>query len=588
MHVLCYILCNVCVYILGTHLEVFNQYNETYEDYIANWFYKHLTFFDRSITQNDTTYIDTDESEEHLINVTETNVIKDLIKMEEKMGDFQPIYRNPLMQRLYSLNNNEPCSIDNNDDVFQHISFLYGEWIPSKDWLKESKSFSWASYNENDKYDPTDVTNALKRRLKQVYHNSHHRKDKRKEKRDAKRQARLQKHGMLPPNLPDNMKLKDEEKWREKWKQFQKDKTFKLANPILSKNMLNTFDQNDENPDYKDPNEVQLNNDEKEVSDEHPFIQLLLNPGKMKTEATCINDRSSIIDIQFDRSMNLFRCYLIVLDKKWEKFNDPNFGLRVGIHFDDIDMEQGFDYVNIMINHDLYDSVTSKGSKGDIVHHIDREYLKEMNTVEMCFNVKTDDTVMSKKFKAKIQIDYTESNWSPWSECKTLKPIGGNKKYLDGRCGVGVQSRINDCKKDSNGDCYDEYTSTRYCIKEKCENVDNKNAPKPGHFNGFGRVDPTYPDPYKHKHSSNDEFDIKNIIDKVDELRHNISKRYPDVRILTESVIQHGYMTDSKLRLGIKLARSLILGNAFIAGFTGTSNTAGHENMFYSTWPMQV
>eukprot|EP01084_Bolivina_argentea_P178821 309077_1 len=47
-------------------------------------------------------------------------------------------------------------------------------------------------------------------------------------------------------------------------------------------------------------------------------------------------------------------------------------------------------------------------------------------------------------------------------------------------------------------------------------------------------------------------------------------------------------MDDSKLRLGIKLARSLILGDTFHISFTGSSNTAGHDNLFMSTYPMQL
>ncbi len=44
----------------------------------------------------------------------------------------------------------------------------------------------------------------------------------------------------------------------------------------------------------------------------------------------------------------------------------------------------------------------------------------------------------------------------------------------------------------------------------------------------------------------------------------------------------------AKLRLGVKLARSLLFGDTFTVGFSGSSNTAGYDNMFTSSYPIQL
>eukprot|EP00488_Nonionellina_sp_1-RS-2012_P001637 TRINITY_DN2681_c0_g1_i1.p1 TRINITY_DN2681_c0_g1~~TRINITY_DN2681_c0_g1_i1.p1 ORF type:complete len:209 (+),score=51.11 TRINITY_DN2681_c0_g1_i1:114-740(+) len=70
-------------------------------------------------------------------------------------------------------------------------------------------------------------------------------------------------------------------------------------------------------------------------------------------------------------------------------------------------------------------------------------------------------------------------------------------------------------------------------------------------------------------------------------VRDQIISRYPDERALSSAAGRHQYTAQSNLRLGIRLVRSLLLGDTFTVYMTGSSNTAGHENMFMSTWPMQ-
>eukprot|EP01083_Nonionella_stella_P226557 804482_1 len=85
------------------------------------------------------------------------------------------------------------------------------------------------------------------------------------------------------------------------------------------------------------------------------------------------------------------------------------------------------------------------------------------------------------------------------------------------------------------------------------------------------------------------EINIDNMIFEINKQKSNIASKYlGNIEILTQSVQSHTKMDDSKLRLGIKLARSLILGDTFHISFTGSSNTAGHDNLFMSTYPMQL
>ena len=106
-------------------------------------------------------------------------------------------------------------------------------------------------------------------------------------------------------------------------------------------------------------------------------------------------------------------------------------------------------------------------------------------------------------------------------------------------------------------------------------------------FNGHGRVDPDYADPFTIQRSTRESFNLTEMMADLEMVRDQIIKRYPDEDCLGQAVINHDQMEQSNMRLGIRLARSLLLGDSFTVYTTGSSNTAGHENMFMAAWPQQ-
>ena len=182
-------------------------------------------------------------------------------------------------------------------------------------------------------------------------------------------------------------------------------------------------------------------------------------------------------------------------------------------------------------------------------------------------------------------------------------------KRWDGSCGIGVTKRnmicdnlLNNTNNNNNnndlnyqGTCHNNDIEKEYCLQTKCENIAAYNGNEidqhPGWkytFNGIGRIDPTFADPFEIKSSKNDKININNLIKAVTNKMLEIKKRYSNENVLLESIVNHKFMDDSKIRLGIKLARSMLLGDIFTVAFTGSSNTAGHDNMFMSGYPMQL
>lgn len=92
--------------------------------------------------------------------------IQVIIKEEKYLNDFQPLYRHPLLQNLYSYARNSnangnKCKIDTDlskieratdanfddiQDIFEYVSVVHGQWIPSQRYLEEAADFSWADY----------------------------------------------------------------------------------------------------------------------------------------------------------------------------------------------------------------------------------------------------------------------------------------------------------------------------------------------------------------------------------------------------------------------------------------------------------
>ena len=344
--------------------------------------------------------------------------------------------------------------------------------------------------------------------------------------------------------------------------------------------------------------------------------------------------------------MNEWHCYIFEfanadqLVTKQEFWRDYTFKITVSIL--DFEMESGYDFVRLYAN-SQFEGDAFSGSLEDMpseqrqkVYRVDFKYLDQWQeddipSFELCLNVRTDSSVTAKGFEIATKIEYENPEivtWTEPTECRVQAPSWRNPARWDGLCGIGVSERsILQCdeellsklelveggrntpghilKKEEErqleesglyrGVCSQGEVERTFCNKMDCGEKDVdvlneevvKNPKLKFHFSGHGRIDPAYPDPFTVERSMNRQIDLDAMISGIQEMRDAIGAEYEDVRVLTNSVQQHSKMEDSKIRLGLKLARSLILGDTFHAAFTGSSNTAGHDNMFMSSYPMQ-
>ncbi|ETO22013.1 hypothetical protein RFI_15189 [Reticulomyxa filosa] len=322
----------------------------------------------------------------------------------------------------------------------------------------------------------------------------------------------------------------------------------------------------------------------------------------------------------YEDDVNQWHCYLVqflYLSKMWSVY-PQGFTVRTTLQFHNFDMESGFDFVRVFVNSKEEQFLTGTFAESPRLdkYFTAKDIEDNSNSIEVCLNVITDESITGKGFESTFRIEYQNPQRVEWHSdfsepCHTAQPNGRNPSRWDGTCGVGVQRRvISQCYSANissanlnpaaklpqvfygmkeqaiqleQGYCNKGDVDAKYCIKADCEHANTKKAPeKANHFNGVGRIDPTYPDPfavilfeYDHKRSA--------------ERHPRTGKRHPDNRLFTYSVTDWGNgFEESKLRLGVKMARSLLLGDSFTVAFSGSSNTAGHDNMFLSSYPMQL
>ena len=400
---------------------------------------------------------------------------------------------------------------------------------------------------------------------------------------------------------------------------------------------------------------------EKEEKKRHPYMTLLTNPGIMN-DIKCIKNNYRRHEIEFkvldiseannqaingndidgkktifsyDNNVLTWYCYLIEIQSDLFSFGDINDGggsFKVNLTFYDINLEIGFDYVQVYINSQLIDTVSGIGYnwqgdeyeiKPQFIYYLDDKYIEQNgNTLEVCMKIVTDSNIIKDGFKSIINIDYDDpmiTKWTDWTQCKTHQPVVDsrgtkNRKHWNGDCGVGITSKkVEQCIEEeeeeevvvsddnaqiiNNNDrapCNLGENITEWCIYKNCYDfpMEVSDPDHPGRatlFNGHGRIDPDFPNPYIIQRSTQETFNISYIINELSTVREEIISRYPGdgEKILGAAIINHYYFDESKLRLGIRLARSLLLGDTFTVYTTGSSNTAGHENMFMSTYSMQ-
>ena len=83
-------------------------------------------------------------------------------------------------------------------------------------------------------------------------------------------------------------------------------------------------------------------------------------------------------------------------------------------------------------------------------------------------------------------------------------------------------------------------------------------------------------------------FDLNKIMDALDSKRKEILSEHVDENVLTIPVLKIKNIDKTMQWLGARLAHSLLIGRVFTMAFTGSSNTAGHDNQFASTYPIQL
>ena len=81
---------------------------------------------------------------------------------------------------------------------------------------------------------------------------------------------------------------------------------------------------------------------------------------------------------------------------------------------------------------------------------------------------------------------------------------------------------------------------------------------------------------------------LKNLISNLKKELQTIINNRESEHLLDLAILRHKYFNQSQKYLGARLAHSLLIGRPFITAFTGSSNTAGHDNMFASTYPIQI
>ena len=81
---------------------------------------------------------------------------------------------------------------------------------------------------------------------------------------------------------------------------------------------------------------------------------------------------------------------------------------------------------------------------------------------------------------------------------------------------------------------------------------------------------------------------INKLLSSLENELNDLIKRHIDERVLSLDICEHDYFDISQKYLGARLAHSSIIDRSFVMVPTGSSNTAGHDNMYDSTYSIQL
>jgi len=281
-------------------------------------------------------------------------------------------------------------------------------------------------------------------------------------------------------------------------------------------------------------------------------------------------------------------------------------GFYLELNFLKFNLEQGFDILTLEIDGKLIDKYSGSQLPPS------QKFVSARKSREICLQFESDDSVAKSGYEAEVRIRHYAVSTASYTECKVVpekcwSPPDHHCKrgpFWDGRCGFGVYNRTTFCDfpKDTEEEfCAPVPEPLEYCLKDKCEFVDNDLPPEvPGAgpfayaplkplFNGAGRIDLTYPDPFQIIKSKNkDKPDLQDLRSTFQENIQELISRHPTEKLFEYSMADIHNFEQSKKKVGHRLLGSLLHGRLFKVAFTGSSNTAGHDNMFATAYPNQL
>ncbi|ETO29190.1 hypothetical protein RFI_07938 [Reticulomyxa filosa] len=326
---------------------------------------------------------------------------------------------------------------------------------------------------------------------------------------------------------------------------------------------------------------------------------------------------------------------------------DWNFPLVIDIEFTFMDLEKGFDRILLRHFNDTFED-TLQSYTGSALLNTLHYWIEPQTKKSICIEFVSDESVVGTGFIAFVTtrldmcmykhhyeddtniddsiLPYSENpffvntseNQRQWNKpvhsdrhCFTRNEVGSSWErgpFFDGKCGVGVYqydrsevflrnvSSVSGVIESGIVNCSLE-TNVSTGPDENINNHENKQLPTSIRygwaainktFNGVLRIDPYYPNVFAVYKSSQLSFALDHIESSLKNTLQTLIAEQADEKVLSYSVLKHAYFDQSTEFLAARLLHSLLIGRKFVMAFTGSSNTAGHDNMFLSTYAIQL
>jgi len=296
-------------------------------------------------------------------------------------------------------------------------------------------------------------------------------------------------------------------------------------------------------------------------------------------------------------------------DVRWCLKMTPSSLVLAEIDFLEMDTERGFDFVMI---HNHYNPPEAYSGNSQIPKLT--EIVGPAEYKELCVHFQSDENIEKAGIRFNFDVRQTPGKVVLSDECTVKtdpcyhplpeKSHCGRGPWRDGKCGIGVRSKKLECESeidDNDSICKSIDFQNEWCELDKCENhpvpekvvcdtckIRYAYRPHTVFWDGVGRLDPVKPDLFSYFPSTQSSFDVDAILKRLDAKKREMLSEHVDSRFLEFDLLDNEAIRSSLRILGFRLVRSLLLGKRFVSTFTGSSNTAGHDNMFASTYPMQL